>query len=114
MQAYTVKQVSELAGVSIRTLHHYDQIGVLVPKARTEAGYRLYAEEDLIRLQHILFSPNWIFRYVPSNPCSTITGSIWSRVKALEQYQNLLKTKAECIVQLLLTIDSTIRRLKGE
>jgi DNA-binding transcriptional MerR regulator len=51
---HRVKVVSEAAGVSIRTLHHYDAIGLLVPSGRTEAGYRLYTDDDLLRLQQIL------------------------------------------------------------
>ena len=43
-----------MAGVSVRTLHHYDSIGLLVPRIRTDAGYRLYTDADLLRLQQIL------------------------------------------------------------
>ena len=50
----TVKEVSRLAGVSVRTLHYYDRIGLLKPTARTEAGYRLYSDADVRRLQTIL------------------------------------------------------------
>ena len=50
----TVKQVSELTGVSIRTLHHYDAIGLLKPTAVTDSGYRLYDDTALLRLQTIL------------------------------------------------------------
>ncbi len=50
----TVGEVSELAGVSVRTLHHYDQVGLLSPSGRSDAGYRLYSLEDLARLQEIL------------------------------------------------------------
>ena len=46
--------MAQLAGVSVRTLHHYDSIGLLVPGARTAAGYRLYTDADLFRLQQIL------------------------------------------------------------
>jgi DNA-binding transcriptional MerR regulator len=46
--------VAELSGLSIRALHHYDEIGLLEPSARTAAGYRLYNDEDLLRLQQIL------------------------------------------------------------
>ena len=46
--------MAQLAGVSVRTLHHYDSIGLLVPEARTAAGYRLYTNADLFRLQQIL------------------------------------------------------------
>lgn len=51
----TVKEVSRLSGVSVRTLHHYDTIGLLKPTSVTDAGYRLYDEETLKRLQTILF-----------------------------------------------------------
>ena len=50
----TVKQVSQLSGVSVRTLHHYDAIGLLKPTRVTEAGYRLYDDAAMERLQSIL------------------------------------------------------------
>jgi DNA-binding transcriptional MerR regulator len=53
-RTYQVKDVAQLAGVSVRTLHHYDSIGLLVPKARSASGYRLYTDADLLRLQQIL------------------------------------------------------------
>ena len=53
-RAFQVKDVARLTGVSVRTLHHYDAIGLLVPAHRTDAGYRLYTEPDLLRLQQIL------------------------------------------------------------
>ena len=49
-----IHEVSKLAGVSVRTLHHYDAIGLLLPTALTEAGYRLYDDTALARLQSIL------------------------------------------------------------
>jgi DNA-binding transcriptional MerR regulator len=52
---YTVGDVARLAHVSVRTLHHYDEIGLLSPGGRSAAGYRLYSTEDLLRLQQILF-----------------------------------------------------------
>src|SRR5690606_25872548 len=53
-RTYRVKQVAQLTGVSVRALHHYDEIGLLRPKTRNRAGYRLYTEKDLLRLQQIL------------------------------------------------------------
>jgi DNA-binding transcriptional MerR regulator len=53
--SYTVGAVARLASVSVRTLHHYDQIGLLCPGARSPAGYRLYTLADLKRLQQILY-----------------------------------------------------------
>ncbi|MFE6976524.1 MerR family transcriptional regulator [Streptomyces sp. NPDC057682] len=53
--SYSVGQVSAFAGVTVRTLHHYDKAGLLSPSGRSHAGYRLYGEADLARLQQILF-----------------------------------------------------------
>jgi DNA-binding transcriptional MerR regulator len=53
--SYTVGQVARLAGVSVRTLHHYHQIGLLVPEGHSAAGYRRYSSDDLERLQRVLF-----------------------------------------------------------
>ncbi|MEU3034149.1 MerR family transcriptional regulator [Streptomyces griseoaurantiacus] len=53
--SYSVGQVSAFAGVTVRTLHHYDKAGLLSPSERSAAGYRLYGEADLARLQQILF-----------------------------------------------------------
>jgi MerR family transcriptional regulator, thiopeptide resistance regulator len=52
---YTIGHVARLSGVSVRTLHHYDDIGLLVPSGRSDAGYRLYSDTDLERLRQILF-----------------------------------------------------------
>jgi len=52
---YSVGQVARYAGVTVRTLHHYDEIGLLSPRERTRTGYRRYGEADLTRLQQILF-----------------------------------------------------------
>ena len=51
---WTVGQVADEVGVTVRTLHHYDEIGLVAPSERSHAGYRLYTEEDLQRLQHVV------------------------------------------------------------
>ena len=51
---FTVGQVADLLGVTVRTLHHYDGIGLVVPSERSRAGYRLYTTADLTRLQHVV------------------------------------------------------------
>jgi MerR family transcriptional regulator, thiopeptide resistance regulator len=53
-RTYQVKDVTRIAGISVRTLHHYDEIGLLVPTARSPSGYRLYDDDDLLRLQQII------------------------------------------------------------
>ncbi|MGW1378244.1 MerR family transcriptional regulator [Streptomyces sp. NPDC002446] len=53
--SYSVGQVAAFAGVTVRTLHHYDEIGLLLPSERNHAGHRRYGDDDLDRLQQILF-----------------------------------------------------------
>ena len=55
MDGYPVGEVARLAHVSVRTLHHYDEIGLVTPRHRSAAGYRLYSEDDLRRLRQVLF-----------------------------------------------------------
>jgi len=55
VDGYTVGEVARLARISVRTLHHYDGIGLLTPSARSAGGYRLYSECDLDRLRRVLF-----------------------------------------------------------
>ena len=50
MNKYSVKKVAKMSGVTVRTLHYYDKIGLLKPRNRTEKGYRYYGEEELLRL----------------------------------------------------------------
>ncbi|WP_237458340.1 MerR family DNA-binding transcriptional regulator [Pontibacillus yanchengensis] len=65
---YKVKEVTNLVGVSVRTLHHYDEIELLQPESITPAGYRLYTNQNLKRLQRYL-SKKWVSRYSKySNP----------------------------------------------
>ncbi len=52
-KSFKAQEFAQLAGVTVRTLHHYDRIGLLKPGGRTEAGYRLYRERDLARLEQI-------------------------------------------------------------
>lgn len=64
-----VKEVSQLTGVSVRTLHHYDDIGLLTPNCTTEAGYRLYSDDNLATLQQILFFRELGFSLKKSKNC---------------------------------------------
>lgn len=58
---YLVKEVAKLSGVSVRTLHHYDRIGLLKPSKVAKNGYRYYDDDSLRKLQQILFLKSWIF-----------------------------------------------------
>ena len=95
----TVQEVSKLAGISIRTLHHYDAIGLLSPTTTTEAGYRLYDETALERLQCILLFRELEF---PLKDIKEILDSPnFERNKALEQQIKLLTMKKEHLENLI-------------
>src|SRR6059036_742529 len=53
-RTYRAQEFAELAGVTVRTLHHYDRLGLLKPSYRSDAGYRLYSQSDLARLEQIV------------------------------------------------------------
>src|SRR4051812_24378132 len=51
---YRIKEFARKAGVTVRALHHYDQLGLLKPTARSESGYRVYSQADLVRLEQVV------------------------------------------------------------
>jgi DNA-binding transcriptional MerR regulator len=109
---YTVKQLSTLAGVTPRTLHHYDQIGLLKPESIGENGYRYYGEKSMLRLQQILF-----YRELDM-PLDEIKKIIGRRdfdvLAALENHKLELQKRIKRLEHLIETVDKTINHLKGE
>jgi DNA-binding transcriptional MerR regulator len=109
---FTVKQLSKLAGVTPRTLHHYDDIGLLKPSRIGENGYRYYEEESLLKLQQILFYRELDF---PLDDIRKIMGRRdFDVLKALESHKESLTKQMERTKRLLVTVDNTIHHLKGE
>ncbi|MBO1004644.1 MerR family transcriptional regulator [Pseudogracilibacillus auburnensis] len=107
-----VKEVAELVGISVRTLHYYDEIGLLKPDNITESGYRLYSERNLEQLQQILFFRELGFplkeiRMMMENPA-------FSQFEALQMHKKVLLKKREHLDILIKTIDKTIAFSKGE
>ena len=95
----TVHEVSKLTGVSVRALHHYDQLGLLKPAEVTEAGYRLYDEDSLTRLQSILLFRELQF---PLKDIGQILDSpTFDRNKALDQQIRLLELQKEHLENLI-------------
>lgn len=110
MSDYSVQKMAKLAGVSVRTLHLYDQIGLLKPSIRTEAGYRLYGKKELLRMQQILFYKELDF---PLKEIQLILDSSdFNLIDALLSHKESLKARAERITILLETIDRTVNHLK--
>ena len=109
---YTVKQLSTLAGVTPRTLHHYDQIGLLKPESIGENGYRYYGEKSMLRLQQILF-----YRELdmPLDEIKKIMGRRdFDVLAALENHKLELQKRIRRLSHLIETVDKTINHLKGE
>lgn len=110
MEKYSVKQLAHLAGVSVRTLHLYDQIGLLTPSIRTEARYRFYSTNELLRLQQILFYK--VLGFPLKEIVDVLDDPDFDIIKALENHKASLKEKQNNISTLIETIDKTIIQLK--
>jgi DNA-binding transcriptional MerR regulator len=109
---YTVKQLSDLAGVSVRTLHYYDEIGLLVPSSVGENGYRHYDAESVLRLQQILF-----YREIGLGLLQikdVLDSPAFDLVSALQSHRVVLQERIERLQSLVNTVDSTIMHLVGE
>ncbi|HEY9576354.1 MAG TPA: MerR family transcriptional regulator [Pseudobacillus sp.] len=107
-----IKEVADIAGVSVRTMHHYDQIGLLCPTNTTRAGYRLYTDEDLEMLQQILFFKELGF---PLKKIKEIIDSpSFDRQEALELHQKMLIEKRRRLDQMITTVEKTIQHMKGD
>jgi len=103
----TVKQVSDLTGVSVRMLHYYDEIGLLKPSAITEAGYRLYDDEALAVLQQILFFKELD---IPLKEIKEIMGNPhFDKMQALEKQKKLLIIKRDRLNGLIELINKTLK-----
>jgi len=112
MSMYTVKQLARLSGVSVRTLHHYDEIGLLKPAFTGENRYRYYGREELLRLQDILFHREL---GVPLQEIGRLLAREGrDRVEILSRHRTMLAERIEYSRQLLRTIDRTIAQLNGE
>ncbi|MCM3094348.1 MULTISPECIES: MerR family transcriptional regulator [unclassified Cytobacillus] len=107
-----VKEVAELVGISVRTLHHYDEIGLLTPDETTEAGYRVYSDENLETLQQILFFKELGF---PLKKIKEIIDSpSFDREEALIMQHKMLLEKKRRLEKMIGTIEKTIQHSKGE
>ncbi len=108
----TVKELADLSGVSVRTLHHYDFIGLLKPSERSEAGYRLYGRAEYLRLQQILF-------YREMGISLEEIGKIldapdFDLVSSLKRHRHDLLERKDHILSLVRTIDRTLEMLSGK
>jgi DNA-binding transcriptional MerR regulator len=112
MKMLTVKQVAKISGVSVRALHHYDEIGLLKPASIGRNGYRHYGREELLRLQQILLHreldiPLGDIRAILDDPG-------FDQLEALRAQREKLAAEARRYAELVRTIDRTIADLNGD
>jgi MerR family transcriptional regulator, thiopeptide resistance regulator len=108
----TVGDVAQLAGVTVKALHHYDEIGLLRPCGRSDAGYRLYSHEDLLRLQEIL-----VWRQL-GFPLAEIHGLMdapsYARGHALRRQRALLSARADRIGATLRAVTRALEAFEAD
>ena len=102
----TVKEISNLTGISVRALHYYDEIGLFTPTQRSKAGYRLYDDEDLKILLQILFFREFD---IPLKKIKDAMSKVTlNRIKALQMQSKLLIAKKEHTERLISSIDDIL------
>lgn len=109
---YTIKEIADLADVTTRTIRYYSEIGLLDPAYIGENGYRYYDNDNLLRLQQVLF-----FREldVPLKEIDLIINRPdFNLVDALEKHRSFIKTRIKRLSALITTIDDTIEAIQGE
>ncbi|GGE33482.1 MerR family transcriptional regulator [Pullulanibacillus camelliae] len=106
---YTVKELSRLANVTVKTLHHYHKISLLIPCQLSDAGYRLYGQHELERLQHILFYRALDF---PLKEIKHLLDNEPDRLSLLTKQRTLLLQRLNRTKQLVQTIEKSITFIK--
>ncbi len=106
---YTVKEVSSMSKVTIKALHHYHKIGLLMPQQVSEAGYRLYGTAELERLQEILFYRELDF---PLEQIKVLLDRPVDRSGILSEQRALLKDKVRRMSVIMETLEKTIRAVE--
>jgi DNA-binding transcriptional MerR regulator len=109
--AYTVKKLAGMSGVSVRTLHFYDEAGLLKPAYYGANGYRFYEEPQLLLLQQILFYRELGFELKQIK--KVLQRGDFDRIAALESHRKVLRRNLARTRELIVTIDKTIEHLKG-
>ena len=107
---YTPKQLASISGVTVRTLHHYDQIGLLVPK-RSENGYRSYGHADVQRLQQILLYRNMGLELSEIGQLLDTPG--YDAAEALRGHLHILLDRRAQLDMLIDTVRRTVESLEG-
>lgn len=108
---FTVGKLAELSGVTVKALHHYHRIGLVVPSGASDAGYRLYSRRDLERLQQVLFYKALDFRL---SEIKKALSNEHSRRETLMTQRQLLLQRREHLAKVLATLESSLKVTEGE
>ena len=107
---YKVKDIADIVGTSVRTLHHYDDIGLLTPDSVTEKGYSLYSLENLERLQQILFFKELDFNL--NEIKEILDNPNFDKKEALNNHKKLLEEKVRRLKRIINTVDNTLNNME--
>lgn len=111
-KGHTVSQVARLAHVTVRTLHHYDEIGLLIPSQRSAAGYRLYTDEDVARLHQILLFRELGFGLDAIG--QVLDEPLVERRTALREQRDRLVLQKQRTDAVIRAVDQALAALEGE
>lgn len=107
--AFTVGELAKLTGVTVRALHHYDEVGLVRPSQRTAAGYRLYADADVLRLHQVL-----LFRELglPLEEIAAAIDEAGGQEELLRRHREVLVTKRARLDAMLSALDARLAALE--
>jgi len=109
--AFTVGELARLTGVTVRALHHYDEIGLVPPSQRTAAGYRLYSDADVLRLHQVL-----LFRELglPLEEIAAAIDEAGSQEELLRRHREVLVTRRVRLDAMLAALDARLAAFRNE
>ena len=110
-RTYQVSEVARITGISVRALHHYDAIGLLVPKQRTDAGYRVYDQDDLLRLQQVLIGREQGLALEAIR--RSLDDPRFDRTQALQAQKRQLQARARQTDAMIRAVDAALAMLEG-
>jgi DNA-binding transcriptional MerR regulator len=109
---YTINKLAKLAGVSVRTLHYYDEVGLLKPSAVQKNGYRVYEQAELLKLQQILFFRELDFPLEEIK--QAFSSPSFNTQRALRDHRAMIELKKRRLSGLIKTIDRTLKKLDSQ
>jgi DNA-binding transcriptional MerR regulator len=108
---FQVSELAELSGVSVRTLHYYDEIGLLSPTRRTSSGYRLYAQTEVLRLQQILIRRELGFSLAAIG--RALDDPDFDQRRALTEQRQALALRADQTARMIASIDAALATIEA-